>query len=343
MLSLLATCFPHKQKKDGVNLSLSHQEVLLYPLSVTLSVTELQGQATGTVWEYKGSWQFPGKQQDNANPTAPCLHSQRIWPPFISFPNAAAHWKMNPKAQESQHKAPFSTLEVIVQKAPAAYPGPPRAGASHWHWSISVPLVPQATEDGEDHPSMQLPSTWEHCCQLCPQVMCSRQQYSAVDGIPAFLGNHAGWFKASSIICWQTEAGNHLFHINTPPWTSQPPAPFCASPPHHNLINVDRKPQFATGCTPYPNSCWQTSFGFSLSKKPGCLCIKIFQQQPSGQEQWPELQSLLAISNAHPAPSHCSWQPANNQHHSSTPPTAPPFQTQLIMWKMFGFFPSLSG
>lgn len=163
MFSLLAVHFPHEQKKDGVNLSLSRREVfpniLFYPLSVIPSLAELQSQVTGIVWEYTARWQFPGEQQDNANPTAPCPHSRQLQPPFTAFPNAATHWKGNPKAQDTQHEAPFSTLEVIVQKAWATYPGLPRAGASRWHWSISVPLVPQDTAEGEDHPSMQLPST----------------------------------------------------------------------------------------------------------------------------------------------------------------------------------------
>lgn len=204
--------------------------MLPYSFSVTPCLAELQSQTTGMVWEYKARWHFPGQKQDNAEPTTPCPHhsAQQLQPPFTSFPNAAARWERNPEtaAQDTQHEVAFSAL----QKAPAKYPGTCRTGASQCLWSISVPSVTQDTVDGEDHPSMQPPSMWEHRCQ----VTCSRQQRSAADGIPAFLGNHARWFKANSIICWQSKAVNHLLHINTPPWTRQPPAPFCASFPLRN-------------------------------------------------------------------------------------------------------------
>lgn len=82
------------------------------------------------------------------------------------------------------------------------------------------------------------------------QVVCSRKQRHAADGIPAFPGKHARWFKARSIICWQSRADNHLLRINTPPGTRQPPAPFRTSFPHPAPISTDMKHQSANGYPP---------------------------------------------------------------------------------------------
>ena len=154
----------------GLNVSLwkVFPNILPYHLSDTPCLGELQSQKTGLVWEYKARWHFPGEQQDNADPATPCPHhsAQQLQLPFISFPNAAARWKRNPKraARDIQHKVAFSALEVSLQKAPAKYPGTSSPGASQCHWSISVPLVTQDTADCED--SVQPPPATPACSHL---------------------------------------------------------------------------------------------------------------------------------------------------------------------------------
>lgn len=208
----------------------------------------------------------PPEEQQDTDPTAACTlrSAQGPSPPFTSLPSAGACWRTNLKtaAQDTEHEVAFSAPELGLQKAPAKFPG-----------------------------------TLAFHARALPWVAHLRQQCSEDDGNPALPGSHARWFGASSIICWQREAVNHLLRINTPPWTRQPLALLCASLPHLNP-------------NPYQ---YETPF-CCLPPGPG-----------TGRQTWLPFQQASSSPMSHPLPLAAqSWDPRCQQFAPSPPRPRPP-------------------
>lgn len=237
-------------------------------VAVTPCPAQLQSQKSGMLWEYTaGIPQRSSRMRAAGRRSHCCLHPP-LSPAAITSLHLSAKCRsmLEEKPQNSSsghpHEVAFSAPELGLQKAPAKYPGTPAFHARALPWVA--------------HP---------------------RQQCSEDDVNPALPGSHARWFGASSVICWQREAVNHLLRINTPPWTRQPPALLCASLPHRNPNPYRYKTPF---CCPPP--------------VPG-----------TGRQMWLPFQRASSSPMSHPLPLAApSWDPRCRQFAPSPPRTRPP-------------------
>lgn len=157
-----------------------------------------------------------------------------------------------------------------------------------------------APELGLQKAPAKYPGTLTFHARALPWVEHPRERRSATDRNPALPGSHARWFGASSLICWQRKAVNHLLRINTPPWTRQPPALLCASLPHRNPNPYRYETPFCCP-PPGPSSCGQADVAaISASQQ----LAHVPHAAPGSPELGP---TLPAIRTEPPASSATGW------------------------------------